>query len=179
MKPNVRVLGIDDGAFSKSDKTVLVVGALVRGKTELEAVMSATVTVDGNDATEKIAKMINNSKRKSQIKAVLLHGSTVAGFNLINLKELYRRTGKPVISVYRKKPDLEKVRKALEKIGKRPCTLSFSEYSQGMFSSEGISKEDSRELLDSLLVRSSIPEPVRYAHVIASGVTRGESTKRV
>jgi uncharacterized protein len=43
----------------------------------------------------------------------------------------------------------------------------------------GISIDDARRALKRLAVHSSMPEPLRTAHLIAGGVTRGESRHRV
>ncbi len=179
MKQNARFLGVDDGAFSPDDKRVLVVGALLKGSCELEAVLSTWVEKDGCDATEKIAGMVLKSRKKDQIKAVFLQGSTLAGFNLVDPVLLHKRTGIPIVCVYRKKPDWEKVGIALEKLGKTIEPPELHEYSGGWFQVAGINADSARQLIESLLVRSKIPEPVRYAHVIASGVTTGESTRKV
>ncbi len=58
MKPHLRVLGLDDSAFSFDEKEVVVVGAVVRLPNYLEGVLKTTVEVDGTDATERLAEMI-------------------------------------------------------------------------------------------------------------------------
>ena len=180
MKRKQRFLGVDDGAFSKNDERVLLVGALLRGPSELEAVLSSWVVRDGSDSTEKIADMLLKSRKRGQVKAIILQGSTVAGFNLVNARRLYELTRTPVICVYRKKPDWKKVERALQKIGRKaPPEPELHAYSGGWFQAEGMAPDEARKIIESLCVNSSVPEPVRYAHVIASGITMGESTKRV
>jgi endonuclease V-like protein UPF0215 family len=39
----------------------------------------------------------------------------------------------------------------------------------------GISFEEAKEIIKLSTIRGVIPEPIRVAHLIASGVTRGES----
>ena len=39
----------------------------------------------------------------------------------------------------------------------------------------GISLEDAKEIINISTIRGVIPEPIRVAHLIASGITRGES----
>ena len=60
IKPEIRVLGVDDGIFVPHTKgTVDVVGVVYRGGYWLDGVMRTEVTVDGMDATEKIGFMIS------------------------------------------------------------------------------------------------------------------------
>ena len=62
IKPEIRVLGIDDGKFIPHTKgTVIVVGVVFRGGYSIDGVMHTTVAIDGFDATEKLAAMINAS----------------------------------------------------------------------------------------------------------------------
>ena len=39
----------------------------------------------------------------------------------------------------------------------------------------GISKEDAQKIVTLSTTRSAIPEPIRVAHIIAAGITTGES----
>ena len=59
LKPEIRVLGVDDGIFVPHTKgKVDVIGVVYRGGYWLDGVMRTEVVVDGMDATEKIASMI-------------------------------------------------------------------------------------------------------------------------
>ena len=69
VKPEIRVLGIDDGQFVPHSKTqVLVVGVVFRAGYWLEGVMSTQITVDGFDATTKLANMIRASPHYKQLR---------------------------------------------------------------------------------------------------------------
>lgn len=62
VKSEIRVLGIDNGRFVPHTKgTVDVVGVVYRGGYWFEGVMNTKITLDGLDATEKIAAMIQRS----------------------------------------------------------------------------------------------------------------------
>ena len=89
VKKEIRVIGIDDGPFNKfMDNQVLVVGVVMRGGLYVDGVLSAKSKVDGNDATNKIIKMINKCKFKTQLQCIFLSGIAVAGFNIIDVKKL-------------------------------------------------------------------------------------------
>ncbi|MFQ5758199.1 MAG: DUF99 family protein [Candidatus Bathyarchaeia archaeon] len=188
VKPEIRILGIDDGVFQPHTKGVVdVVGVVFRGGYWLDGVMRTEVEIDGMDATEKIASMIMDSPHYDQLRVVVLNGVTVAGFNVVDLKELFNKIGLPVIAVTREKPDFEEIRKALENLpesGKRweamknagklieVQTRNAEEplYMQIV----GISEEDAKRILKKTSTRSNVPEALRVAHIIASGLMRSE-----
>jgi endonuclease V-like protein UPF0215 family len=186
IKPEIRVLGVDDGFFVPHTKDVVdVVGVVYRGGYWLDGVMRTEVTVDGMDATEKIAGMIKKSPHYEELRVVILDGITFAGFNVVDINKLFEMVDLPVIAVARQKPDLEKIKKALkslpdcerrwqaiESAGKiievQARNTGESVYTQ----IAGVSQEDAEKILKSTSTRSNIPEALRVAHIIASGLTR-------
>ena len=99
IKPEIRILGIDDGFFLKGDKETLLVGVVFRGGFWLDGILSTQVAVDGMDATEKIIEMVMSS-RYDDLRVIMLSGITVAGFNTIDITDLNRQTGLPVIAAF-------------------------------------------------------------------------------
>ncbi len=94
IKPEIRVLGIDDGKFIPHTKgTALIVGVVFRGGYSIEGIMHTKIAIDGLDATEKFASMINTSPHRRQLRLVMLNGITFAGFNVVDLKKLHRKQG--------------------------------------------------------------------------------------
>ncbi|HJN56690.1 MAG: DUF99 family protein [Candidatus Woesearchaeota archaeon] len=181
-KKEIRVIGIDDAPFNKFKKgKVRVIGTVFRGGTLLEGVLSTKVSIDGNNATEKIADMINKSKFKLQLQCIFLDGIAVGGFNIIDVKELNKKTKLPVIVIIRKRPDINNIKKILEKLNKKskikllekagPITPIGNIYIQ----LTGLSIGKAKEILKIACTRSLIPEAVRISHLIASGITYGES----
>ena len=187
VKEEIRILGIDDGPFSKDEKEVIVIGVVFRGGKFIDGVLRTYVSIDGLDATEKLSSMINSSKHKQQIKVIMLDGITLGGFNIVDVKKLYSETKIPIIVINRKVPDLKSIKKALEKnfddfekrwkmvlnAGKiKQIKLEkFSIYYQNI----GIDDEETEEIILTSLRHAQIPEPLRVAHLIASGIVKGES----
>jgi endonuclease V-like protein UPF0215 family len=112
IKPEIRILGIDDSALF--NEKVMIVGAVFRGGNWIDGVLRSEITKDGLDATEIICNMINKSKHHAQIRVVILDGITYGGFNVIDIQVLYRKTGVPVIVIMRSYPDFEKIKSALK-----------------------------------------------------------------
>jgi endonuclease V-like protein UPF0215 family len=187
IKEEIRILGVDDGPFTKKDKEVIVIGVIFRGGEFLDGLLRTYVSVDGLDATEKLSEMINSSKHKQQLKVIMLDGITLGGFNIIDVKKLYSETKIPVIVINRKIPDLKSIKTALEKnfddfekrwkmilnAGKiKEVKLEkFSIYYQNL----GLEDEEAEEIILVSTKHAQIPEPLRVAHLIATGIVRGES----
>ncbi|MDH4221774.1 MAG: DUF99 family protein [Candidatus Bathyarchaeota archaeon] len=186
IKPEIRVLGVDDGIFVPHTKdTVDVVGVVYRGGYWLDGVMRTEVTVDGVDATEKIADMIKKSPHYEELRVVILNGITFAGFNVVDINKLFKTMNLPVIAVAREKPDLEKIKKALENLPECERRWQAIESAGKIIEVQtrnteetvytqiaGISQEDAEKILKRTSTRSNIPEALRVAHIIASGLTR-------
>ncbi len=186
IKPEIRVLGVDDGIFVPHTKdTANVVGVVYRGGYWLDGVMRTEVTVDGLDATEKIADMIKKSPHYEELRVVILNGITFAGFNVVDINKLFKTVNLPVIAVAREKPDLEKIRRALENLSECERRWQAIESAGKIIEVQtrntgetvymqiaGVSQEDAEKILKSTSTRSNIPEALRVAHIIASGLTR-------
>jgi len=188
IKPEIRVLGVDDGIFVPHTKgTVDVVGVVYRGGYWLDGVMRTEVTIDGMDATEKIAAMIKKSPYYEELRVVILNGITFAGFNVADINKLFKTVNLPVIAVTREKPDLEKIKKALENLpecerrwraiesaGKLIEVQTRNTEEAVYMQIAGVSQEDAEKIMKSTSTRSNIPEALRVAHIIASGLTLSE-----
>lgn len=182
LKKEIRVIGIDDAPFDKFKKgNVLVVGAVFRGGLWLDGILSTKVSIDGNNATKNIIEMINKCKFKPQLQCIFLDGIAVGGFNIIDVKQLSKKTKLPVIVIIRRKPNIKKIKETLIKIKKKD-KIKLIEKAGSVIpigkiyvQLTGLSIENAKEILKVVCTRSLIPEPVRIAHLIASGITYGES----
>jgi len=115
IKSQIRVLAIDDGCFVPRTKgTADVVGVVYRGGYWFDGVMHTRITIDGLDATEKMAAMIKNSPYYGELRVVILDGITFAGFNVVDIHSLFNLIDLPVVSVVREKPDLDEIKSALK-----------------------------------------------------------------
>jgi hypothetical protein len=184
IKPEIRVVGIDDGVFTpRTEGYALIVGVVFRGGYWLEGVMHTKVKVDGMDANEKIGSMIVESPHSKQLRVVMLNGVTCAGFNVIDIKRLYEDTGLPVIAVTRQKPDFADIHKALENLPnseKRWTSMQNAGELLEMFTKSrkakvylhvaGVGERDAKKIVRVTSTRSYVPEPLRVAHLVASGL---------
>ena len=185
IKPEIRVLGVDDGVFTPHvDSLVSVVGVVFRGGYWLDGVMHTEILVDGFDATERIAAMVTSSPHHGQLRVIMLNGITFAGFNVVDMKALNATAGLPVIAVTREKPDLPLIQQALKHLPRSEerwkAVLNAGELSEVSTRKEGekiylhaagISMPDAEKIVRLTSTRSNIPEALRVAHLIASGIS--------
>jgi uncharacterized protein len=185
IKPEIRILGVDDGQFVPHSKSrVLVVGVVFRAGYWIEGVMSTEVEVDGLDANANLVSMIKASPHYRQLRVILVNGVTLGGFNVVDIKKLNVETGLPVIAVTSKKPDLANVRSALKNLtnsqerwnailnaGEIFPVITRGGKQRVYVEIAGISKEVAVEILRLTATRSKIPEPLRVAHLVASGIS--------
>ena len=190
VKKEIRILGIDDASFDRfKDKDVLVIGTIYRGGDWPDGIISTRVTVDGDDATEKLAKMIKNTKHFDQLQIVMLDGIAFGGFNVVDIHKLSSMTGLPIITIMRSLPNMKKIEAAIENVpngakklkimrgaGKihKVCIKETPIY----FQAANMDFDRVVAILRVSCTRSLVPEPIRVAHLIASGIAIGESKGR-
>ncbi|WP_286244270.1 DUF99 family protein [Methanobacterium ferruginis] len=189
MKQEIRILGVDDAPFvPHSGEQVMLIGTVFRAGNWLDGVLRTYITVDGGDATTALIDMVNSSRHLEQLGVMMLDGITFGGFNVVNIQKIFQETGLPVIVVMRKFPDLFRIKKALKNFsnweerwnhildaGKIYKINKIDNQEPIYIQTSGISLEDAQEIVLLSSTRSAIPEPIRAAHIIAAGVTTGES----
>jgi uncharacterized protein len=186
VKPDVRFLGVDDSPSTFEATAVRIVGVVTRGAGYVEGVLSDHVAMDGSDATSALERMIRGSRFRPMVRAILLNGVTLGGFNVVDLDALYEALDMPLLSVVRTQPDHEAAAAALRKhfpdAERRLeilARLGPRRFINGRYAvycnARGLSDEEIRKTLEASTLRGAIPEPIRLAHIIASGIARGHS----
>ncbi|MCI4357055.1 MAG: DUF99 family protein [Thermoplasmata archaeon] len=112
-KPHPRVVGVDDGRFRRTDARAPVALVVMSLPDRVDGIGMTDVGVDGSDATGRLAAAIRRSEHYPGIRAVLLDGITLAGFNVVDLAGLARSVRRPVIAVTRRKPDRAAIESAV------------------------------------------------------------------
>ncbi len=186
VKSEVQVLGIDDAPFERGDDEVKIVAVLSRGAKMVDGVFHSSIKRDGVDATGKIARLVRSIRRENA-RAIFLDGVTFGGFNVVDIKALYRETGIPVIACMDRHPDYGAIRDALKNLPegeKRLVTIKgggpiHEAGLQGVgkggtgakayFQCAGIKPKDAQALIKVATINGISPEPIRVAHLIAKG----------
>ncbi len=177
------VVGFDDAPFARDYRgPVTVVGAVFAGL-RLDGVLTGTVEKDGDDAARSLATLILESKFAGHIRLIMLQGIALGGFNVVDVPQLQKTTGLPVLVVSRVSPDMASIKKAL--LAGIPAgnnkwslieNLGDMEAVNGVFIQRaGISREDAASVIGRFSINSRIPEPIRVAHLIAGAIATGQS----
>jgi len=183
IKSEIRVLGIDDGKFTPhTEGSVIVVGVVFRGGCSIEGVMHTNIAIDGLDATKQFVSMINASPLLRQLRLVMLNGITFGGFNIVDIKKLNAATKLPVMALTQERPDLDAIYEALTNLPnideRWKMILEAGEIHEVInnrakiyIELAGISLSDAQKIIAMTSTRSSLPEPLLVAHLIASGIS--------
>lgn len=185
MKEHVRVLGVDDGPFKFSDRTVPIVGVVMRGG-YMDGIMTSEVEVDGADATQRVIDMVERSKYKEQIRVIMLDGIALGGFNVVDMSKLHNVTEIPVISITRDAPDFDAMKEVLKKkfddwelrwelVSRGKLLVVDTEHKPIHIKAVGINEKDAKEVIGHSIVRGALPEAIRVAHIVATAMAKGES----
>ncbi len=186
IKNEIRIIGWDDVPFTFKDNETTLIGVICRGGTQIDGVVTTRIKVDGTDATERIAQAVSKSKHREQLRLIMLDGITFGGFNIVDIKKLYEKTGLPVMVIIREEPDLKSIEKSLlrfkdsgrrreliRKAGKIKKAEVKNKVLKGrktlFYQHVGIDAYECEKIINLTSIHSVTCEPVRIAHIIASG----------
>jgi uncharacterized protein len=183
MKEGVRIMAVSCAPLDR-EKT-RVVGVISR-KGYIEGILSAYVTVDGTDSAVVIAKMLKNSRFWDQVRLIAVNGIGVAGLNILDVEGVERATHTKVLSITRGKPhpaELINALKTYSKLGGADVSnrVKLVEKMKDLneFRLEGLYSQTSLDRADAKRFARDAFELLRVAHLIASGVSKGESKGRI
>ncbi|MFI5316033.1 MAG: DUF99 family protein [Myxococcota bacterium] len=185
MRPHL--LGVDEGPFAKGQaEPVPLVAAVCEGPDLLEAVARSAFPVDGDGATEFLARWLGGLRARASLQAVALGGITLAGLALVDVRALADSLDTPVLVVTRRAPDNVRLREALDAAGlserfaiaeRSPEALPAGD---GVWLAQaGIDRDAALSLLRASRGKAKLPEALRIAHLVATALVRGESYGRV
>lgn len=181
----IRVIGFDDGPFLRRSQKPVVVAGVVCAGTRFEGLLWSEITPDGLDGTEKLINLIINSKFHPQLHLVLLDGIGMGGLNLIDLHLLSEAINLPCVAVMRKFPNLSKMKEVISRASEPEKRLAILKKAGEIhtqlpfyFQVVGLSADLTGRVLQQLTDCGNVPEALRLAHLITSGVIKGESGKQ-
>lgn len=180
-------MAVDDGEFLRTDRRAPIAAVAVVLPDRVEAVAIGSVTVDGEDATERLIALVRAVGPLDGVRAILLDGCVLGGFNVVDLVRLGRELGLPVVAVTRRRPDFVRIRAALRKwfpddhaarwrrLRQRPLFAVPTAGPSIYACVTGCRRADAIALVHRAATRGFWPEPLRLAHLIASASTRARA----
>ena len=187
MKSEIRIVGIDDMPFSFDDAVTGIIGVVMRGGHYVEGIIRGNIKVDGADASDNIAAMVSRSKYSDQLRAIMIDGGALGGFNIVDGKYIFETTDIPVMTVTTNQPNPEALKSALKQHFKdwksrwsilHQGTLHEVRFNYTLYVKPfGITIEEAKQIIKLTIIRGAIPEPLRLAHLIATGIKNDEVSK--
>jgi endonuclease V-like protein UPF0215 family len=180
------VIAFDDAPFAPTHRGDVAVVGVIYADHRPEGVLVTKVRRDGANATASLARAVLGSRHYRHLRLVLLQGIALAGFNVVDINDLSKQTGLPVLVISRLKPDPEAVRRALlSRVpgGRKKWRLvrraGASKMVAGMWIQRaGISSDAASDVLRHFAIHGKLPEPLRLAHLVAGALGGGESRHR-
>ncbi len=175
-KTCLRALGIAE-SFRQDKPTSILAGVVMRGDLRIDGVALTTITLGGMDATEGIIRIYKTLNRRD-INVIIIGGAVVSLFNIIDLEKIHTELTTPVISVtYQPSPGLEEHLRAryperltaYQKLGERE-ELKLKNGHTVFTRYQGLTKNETKTVLNRFTREGKRPEPVLAARLIARAV---------
>jgi endonuclease V-like protein UPF0215 family len=179
-KRGIRALGIAESFSGRAVSTMA--GVVMRKDLRIDGVALASLTVGGMDATGAVLGIIGALARRD-INLVMVSGSVIAWYNILDPEAVSEQSGLPVIVVtYEESEGLEEdIRHhfpgdeerlaAYRRLGGRvPVELGGGDV---VFTrATGISEKDAARVIRDFTRDGKVPEPVRVARLVARAAMR-------
>jgi len=179
-KPGLRALGIAESFSGRASSTMA--GVVMRKDLRIDGVAVASLTVGGMDATGAVLGIVAALARRD-INVILVSGSVVAWFNILDPAAIADKTGLPLIVVtYEDSEGLEgdiihhfpgdgERLRAYRNLGER-VPVRLRDGGQVFIRTAGISIGDAGRILKDFTRDGKVPEPVRVARLVARAAMR-------
>jgi endonuclease V-like protein UPF0215 family len=187
-KKGIRALGIAESFKKNKGKRSVLAGIVMRSDMIIDGFVFGSAEIGGDDATDEIVNMFQRLNR-NDINVIMLGGSVISMYNIIDIDSLGLRTDTPVISVTFKEsgglephikhhfPDSwEKKLSAYNKLGVREAVKLYTNYTV-YIRTYGLSSEISKRILDKFTIQGAIPEPIRLARLLARAKIASDAIK--
>jgi endonuclease V-like protein UPF0215 family len=175
-KKAIRALGVAE-SFRPSAKESTLAGVVMRTDLIVDGFVFGAATVGGDDATRSVLKMFRKLRR-ADVNLLMLSGCIISRYNIIDLDELARLSGLPVVCLtYNETKGIEgAIRRHFDRpeerieryrrLGGRTAILLHTGY-RAFVRSARISDADAKRVLDAFTLQGGVPEPVRLAKLVA------------
>jgi uncharacterized protein len=175
-KRGIRALGIAE-SFRRTDHRSTIAGVVMRSDLVVDGFVFGSASVGGNDATEGLVRMYRKLRR-DDVNVVLLSGSIISYYNVVDVDRFAHLVKKPVICLtYRDSSRVEEAVRGrfedwqekielFQRLGERTSlTLKTGKKVYARLSM--IEEDDARKMLDAFTLQGAFVEPIRVARLLA------------
>jgi len=156
---------------------------VIRSDLVIDGIVYGRATLEGDDSTRQILRM-HSKLHRNDINLIMLQGCIISLYNIVDVDELSKRTGIPVLSLtFEESEGIEdSIRrhfpenpvKKLElyaKLGARTQLLLRTGH-RIFVRTGGIDAKSAEKILNLFTLQGSLPEPVRVAKLLARARVR-------
>lgn len=182
----IRALGVAESFRKNVGGRSILAGVVMRSDLTIDGVAFGFATVGGMDATDAIVKLYNSLERED-VNVLLISGSVISWFNVIDLNRVSAETGLPLICLtyeesegiegYFKKyfpQDWEERVRVHRSNGERVKIKLATGYDIFIIPI-GLEIDEARRVLDAFASHGRYPEPIRVARLLARAALRAFS----
>ena len=173
---------MDDSPFHRlRQRDCFLLFTLMRMDFTVEGFDRKAIEVDGIDSTSAVEEVLMKGIGKNA-DLLMANGITFCGFNLCDFNAISNRVGIPVITVTRKSPDIDSMKRAIERhhpekdfaleILRRssPLKIELPEGKTVFVNVFGIGLKEARSLIIRTTKTGLMPEPIRLSHLVGTGL---------
>ncbi|MDA4117950.1 MAG: DUF99 family protein [Thaumarchaeota archaeon] len=173
---SIRAFGVAE-SFRPRDKKSVLAGVVMRTDLVVDGFVFGAATLGGDDATSSVLRMFRKLRR-ADINLILLSGCIISRYNIIDVDEVARLSGLPVVCLtYNESSGIERAIKAhfehaeqrierYRKLGGRTPIVLHTGHRAYLRSAQ-ISDTDARLVIDAFTLQGVVPEPIRLARLLA------------
>ena len=184
LKNEARVLGVDDGPYRRGPGKTQIIMTVIRMNGRIEGFLKGVIETDGNDSSIAIAEALERSRFMDQVRCIISDGACLGGFNVLDMDDLYDRTGIPVITASDERPDPGLMERTLIDLfpdgseryrmisAHTPHSLELKD-GTCYIREKGITKNEAFNIIERCTFHGRTPEPIRISHMIASLTEEG------
>lgn len=189
-KRGIRSLGISESFIKNITGKSILAGVIVRADRIIDGFGLSLTTIGGMDATESIISLYKSLKRKD-INAILLNGCVISWFNIIDLKEVYRKLDLPLICITYE--ESEGLKRYLKEYFKKDWEDRYKIYLKNGNREKiilntrktifvrilGMELSQAERLLNKFTIHGAIPEPLRISRLLARSILKSKLSKKI
>ena len=182
MKKGIRVLGVAESFYKGKSKSIIV-GMVQRRDLIIDGFTFSLATLGGIDSTDKILEIIHELNRKD-INYIIISGSIISWYNIIDLPRIYWETRIPTISLtYEETEGIIKyiieyfprdwhyrLLIHLKNGSREPLSLhtGYNIFMRRL----GLEYDEATKVVNAFTLEGKYPEPIRIARLIAHRIAR-------
>ena len=189
-KIGIRSLGISESFIKNIKGKSILAGVVVRADRIIDGFGLSLTTVGGMDATESIISLYKALKRRD-VNVIFLNGCVISWFNIIDLKEVYRKLDVPLICITYE--ESEGLKKYLKEYFKKDWKDRYKIYLKNgnrekiilntrkaiFVRNFGVELSQAERLLNKFTIHGGIPEPLRISRLLARSILKSNLPKKI